>query len=232
MTRTSASPSGRGRLHQWVVRPAQIPGEVHRVRADPHPDLGGTQDVAGRQERHLHPSAQVQGIVEIVDLETVEGRDGVGRGVNRQRRTVPRRSPVRGVPGLLLLQVAAVGEEELAQVRGAVGGDDRSAEPVPHQRGNVAGVVQVRVGQNHGVDRVRGDGEGRAVAFAAAFVALEEPAVHQHPFPPGVEQVPGAGDGVGGSEETEGGLLVFHGVPVPAWNGLRRHAGARLDPRR
>ncbi len=198
--------------------------------ADPDVDLGGAQDVAGRQERQFHPPAQVQRIVEILDLEAVEGLHRVGRGVERKGRTVPGRSPVRGVPGFLLLQVAAVGEEQLAQVRGAVGGDDRPGEPVPHQRGHVAGVVQVRMGQDHGVDRGRRDRERRPVAFAAAFVALEEAAVHQHPFPAGLEQVPGTGDSVGGSEETEGGLLVLHGAPDPGAcrTDLHRHARARL----
>ena len=76
-----------------------------------------------------------------------------------------------------------------------------AAEPAGDQPRQVAGVVHVRVGQDHGVDGGRVDGQRVPVAPPQLLEPLEQPAVDEHAPVAGLDQVLGAGDGAGGTEE-------------------------------
>ncbi|MCY1249837.1 hypothetical protein D9M72_634080 [compost metagenome] len=71
----------------------------------------------------------------------------------------------------------------------------------------------MRMGQKDGVNGVRPDVEGDPVAVSEHLVALEQPAVHEDAFPGCLNQVPGTGHAVRGSEEPELRVSVFHNAP-------------------
>jgi hypothetical protein len=84
-----------------------------------------------------------------------------------------------GEGGVFFLDVAAVGQQDAAQVPRAGGGMHPAVEAFAHQQWQVAAVVQVGVGQDDGVDLAGHHRQGSPVAQAQLLVALEQPAVDQ-----------------------------------------------------
>jgi len=70
-----------------------------------------------------------------------------------------------GVLGFFLLQVAAVRQQQLAQLECGRRTKHLAAKPIADQGRNVAGMVQVRVRQQHRVDSLRWYRKFRAVAL-------------------------------------------------------------------
>ena len=83
-------------------------------------------------------------------------------------------------------------------------------------------MVEMRVGQQDGVELVRVEREGHAVADRFVRAALEHPAVDEDAGLGGLEEVLGAGDGRGAAEEVD-----LHGRMVTA-RGVRRVSSASM----
>ena len=143
---------------------------------------------------------------------------GIVPRVERQRwRVLGCFVAVREV-GFFLLQVAAVRQQDAAQVMRGGRAVHLAPEALTRQQRQVAAVVNVRVGEDHGVDLSRIDRQRRPVAQAQLLVALEQPAVDQYPRCALLNQVFRAGDGVGSAQKLE-----FHGrsLGAGAADGLR-----------
>lgn len=193
---------GRG-PHDGVVSPAEVAAEEHGRAALVEPHRRGPEDVAGRAEPGRDPAHRLELLVERMGPEAGQRRLGVGLRVERERRVVAGGPTQVGVAGVLLLEVGRVAQEDAGQRRGGRRAPDRSPEPVADQGGEVAAVVDVGVGEQHRLDRGRVHRERRPVQLPEALQALEEAAVDEQPAPAGVDEEPGAGDGLRCAEEGE-----------------------------
>ena len=108
---------------------------------------------------------------------------------------------------VLGLEVGAVAQHRVAQVARGGRGVDRPAVAGLHERGDAAAVVDVGVGEDDGVDLLRGE-RHRAVRLERLLaVALQEAAVEEDAMSVVFDAVEGAGGGARGAEEAE----VEHG---------------------
>jgi hypothetical protein len=104
---------------------------------------------------------------------------------------------------VFLLEVGGVGQHGAAEVGRRGRGVDRIVVAIAHETRQVAAVIDVRVREDHRVDRLRGKRE-LAVTFEGLFaMALVEPAVEQIPLLVQLELVHRAGDGLSGAAEGE-----------------------------
>ena len=103
--------------------------------------------------------------------------------------------------GPLHLDLGAVGQDQQRQVGGRGGQHDRALETLPHDHRQIAAVVEMRVREEHRVQRGRVVGEGRAVTLHVRGQPLEHAALDEHPSPVGGEEELGAGDRGGRSHE-------------------------------
>ena len=67
-----------------------------------------------------------------------------------KRGRVPGRPDLVGEASLLFLQVGGIGEHDPQQARRRRGGERRAPEALADEPGEEAGVVDVRVGEDHG----------------------------------------------------------------------------------
>ncbi len=82
------------------------------------------------------------------------------------------------VLGVFLLDVAGVLEEDLGGFDGGGGGVDATSETVADEPRQIAGVIEMGVGEEDGIDAVRGDREGIPVT-PEQFSFLVDAAVDQ-----------------------------------------------------
>ncbi len=85
-----------------------------------------------------------------------------------------------GLTGVLFLQVRRVGQHQPGQVQRARGAEHASAKALRDQARQIADVVQVRVGQDHGVDVPGGHRQVGPVAQTEFLLALKQPGIDQH----------------------------------------------------
>ena len=147
-------------------------GEVH---------ARGPEDVAGGRELCGDSRCHLDGRVE---------RDGLKRGsvaaassdvYSGSAGWCLREAALVGEACLFLLDVGGVGQEDRAQLARLAGCEDRAAIAATDQSGEPAGVVDVGVGDDDGVDGGRIDRERLPVRQSVAFGALEQPCVDEHP---------------------------------------------------
>ena len=125
--------------------------------------------------------------------------------------------PLRAPPPVLRLfdlDLGAVEQDEAGKLDRCVGREDRAAEALLHEQGYEAAVVEVRVGQQEGIDLRGAERQGKPVAGDVGGRALEHPAVDEDPGAVGREQELGSGDGGRAADE-----LQLHRVPRSAIGG-------------
>jgi hypothetical protein len=76
-------------------------------------------------------------------------------------------------------------------------------KPFFHQAGQVPAVVDVRVGEHHGIDGGAGKGQMPVLRVGILAPALVQTAIEEKSLAAGFEQVHGAGDGAGRAPEGE-----------------------------
>ena len=128
---------------------------------------------------------------------------GIGLRVERERGIVLAGSDAVGVCRLLLLESAAVAQQDLDQRRALGCAPHPTTKAVAHQPREVAAVVDVGMGDHHIVDGRGIDREGAPVPEPIGLQALEETTVDQGPPPAGVDEEPAAGHRAGCAEELE-----------------------------
>jgi len=190
----------RRRLHQQVVGTADVAGEQQRTPPAADFQRASAEDVAGMAQPQLQ-AAKVERPVERQRLEVAQGLPRVILGVQRQCRVVLRGLvPVRK-GGIVFLQVAAIGQQQFAQCDRGRRGPHAAAKSLPHQQRQRARMVEVRMGQDHGIQARRIDRQGLPVQQAQVLVALEQPAIDQQPAARMFEQVFRSGHGAGCAKE-------------------------------
>ena len=140
-----------------------------------------------------------------------------------------------GEVGFFLLEVAAVREHDLGQFAGAFGAVDRATKPLVDEPRDVPAVIDVGMGQQDRVDRLRRDRERRCqFCEAQALGPLEQSAIDQHSTIGGFEQRLAAGHGLSTSEERQGrgddGSTHTCSLCRSRWDDHRRRSRRRPSP--
>ena len=177
------------RRQQWIVRSAQIAREEHRHIPHPEQDHRRAEDVTGRQERGRYAVAEIQLAFERHGVQIRKRFLRVLKRVERQRGMVFRVAVPVGVLGLFLLEITAVRQQDAAQGTRSRRAVDLTTVAVTHEQRDIAGMVQVRVREQDGVDVCGRDGERLPVAQAQLLQPLEQTAVHQDPAASRAHQV-------------------------------------------
>ena len=81
--------------------------------------------------------------------------------------------------GVTFLQMAAVGQQNIAQIASRRRCKDWSPEAVFDQKRKIPGMIDMRVGQKHGVDIRRIDWQRAPIALPQLFQTLKEAAVDE-----------------------------------------------------
>ena len=180
------------RVRSMTLDAGEHDGLAHAVLRHIQGDAGGAEQVAGVAEGNGDALAQLKG-------------DAVAAGVDVALDPLRVRNCVEGLhhwaacpqvlPVLILrvglLDMGAVDEHDLHQAGGNPGGPDLAGKPLPHQQGDPAGVVNVRVGDEDIVNGVGGEGQFPVIRLVAALL---EAAVDQNPFPVYLQAVAAASD--------------------------------------
>ena len=232
------------RPQERVVRTSEVAAEGHPLPSQAQRGGGGAEDVSRRAQREGDVRSQPQRVLEVHRLDQLQCLLDVAVVVQRERGAVPGEAGVVGVAGVLLLQVGAVPQDDGRQVGGLGGARHPAAETVLDQPRQVAGVVEVGMGEHDVVDACRVDGEGVPVAAPVDRQALVEPGVDQHADAAGLHEEATARDGVDGAQEGErrdgGGVArCAHGTTLGAAAPGRQSPTTRppgtngtADPRR
>ena len=99
-----------------------------------------------------------------------------------------------GEGSIFLLNVAAVGQQNAAQITGTRGGIHMARKPFLRQQGQVAAVIQMGVRQQHSIDLIRRNGQRGPIAKTELLVTLKQATVDQQAFLSVADQVFGASD--------------------------------------
>ena len=138
--------------------------------------------------------------------EGIEGRDSIGLGVDRAHLGSPARriAPIEG-GYLRFLNASCIGQQIGAQVDSAARGHDPSAEAFAHELRQQAAVVDVGMGQEHGIDVGRAEWKGTIVQCLQRLRSLKQTAVDQQAVRiRALEQIARAGHGAGRTTKPNG----------------------------
>src|SRR5262245_50034430 len=105
--------------------------------------------------------------------------------------------------GILLLQMRRVGQHESRELRRRGSTEDAPPEALVHQPRKKPAVIEMRVCQHDGVNRVCADRERLPIPFAKVLESLEQTGVDEHTLAARFNQVLGAGDRARRSEKCE-----------------------------
>ena len=178
-------------------------------------DFGRAFEPAPGLQVHLQPGSRFERATKVHRLQRIQRGDGLGFGVERSRRAVAGAALALSEAGFLFLQPAGVRQHDAAKRPRRGRAPDPSTKSVLRQPGKVTAVVEVPVGQDDGIDAGGRHRERGPVAQAQGLVALEEPAVHQHPRTSRFEQVARTGHGGVGAEEGQFEALVHLHLFLP-----------------
>ena len=179
-----------GRLGPQVRLRVERPWSVRSVPVRPG-RLDARRDVLAAVARRR--CREVQGGLIRVGLLSVVGGDLVGIA------PLPAGLPL----GEFLVQMTGIEQHERGQLDGAGGGVDRTLVAGLHEEREQPAVVQVRVGQDDGVQLARLERERDPVPNAFIGAALEHPAVDEDSGALGRDQELGSRDGRRATEELD-----------------------------
>ena len=84
--------------------------------------------------------------------------------------------------GIFLLEIAAVRQHDLTEVKGGMSAIDCSGKTFPAQPGQVAGVVDVGVGEKDPINFYRCDRKGIPIFYTVFLYPLKQSTVDEHFF--------------------------------------------------
>ena len=147
---------------------------------DLHFDRGGPEEMSRGPVPDANTGRLIEPFSELDRLEQGQGRGDVLRPVDRfhQWDSPPLVAPVEMVD-IPLLDVRRVGEHHLAQIACRAGAEDEPLEPRLDQLGQQAGVIDVRMGQEHAVDSRRIERKGLMVEGPQGLGTLKHAAINQ-----------------------------------------------------
>ena len=123
--------------------------------------------------------------------------------IERQRGLVLREAMAVGELGILLLQVPGVSQQDCAKIDGRARAINRSAEAALDQQRQIAGVIEMGMGENNGVDGARLRGKRRPILQAQRLEALKQAAVDEQPVPFVLHEEFRSGNGTDAAEKRE-----------------------------
>ncbi len=179
-------------------------------------------------ERDGEPGADLAPLAVAQRDEEPQGRHRVGLRVERlSGGGMLRVAALVRVACLLLLQLPGVGQQQVREVARRGCAVDGAAEAVAREERQRAGVVDMSVGEDDGVDRRGRHREGLPVPQPELLRALEETGVHQDRPARGANQVAGAGDRACRAEEADGrhrgsNSRMTSSAPPALWHGATR----------
>jgi len=181
-----------GPQHQWGClgnAPVLVPAQEDRGRAG---------DVPGLVERRDHAGKRLERLFVVVHPEEREAALRVGRRVEGLNRTsfalVVALPPVHELR-VLLLDVRGVEEHRPAEIGGRGRRVDRAVVAALREDGEHSGVIDVRVREDHRVERRRRERKVAVPRLGFGTVALEESAVEEQRARPAGQEVLRAGHG-------------------------------------
>jgi len=210
-----------GRLHHQIIRVvSRNRGAQDGVQRAAHiagkndfatlaPLLGfevektGSQDVAGVPVLSPHTGNRAKMLPVIHRVQQRQHRAGILLGKERPCRAMLGVPFFVGPAGLLLLQMAGVREEDPREVGGGPCAVDRPPETFLYQARQKSNMVNVRMGQQHRIDRVRLNRERIPVLQPVLLGTLKKPAVDQDPVVVAFQEVAASGDGAGGTQKCQ-----------------------------
>ena len=153
--------------------------------------------MTGVVEGEGHSRPQLVGLVIIDPLKILQRLGGIFLGVNRLNRGLPQLLALFvDVGHVHFLDMAAVQEHGIAEVGGGRGAQDPPPKALAHQVGDIAGVVDVGVGQHQDIDGRRVVRKIPVDSPGLFPLPLKETAFQQNLLPVQLQQVLGAGDGL------------------------------------
>ena len=178
--------------------------------------------MAGIHVGEDHAAGEFDALVVGVGTGQLEGGLGVLERVERHdgRQSAPVGFLVQ-VGGVGFVDAGRVAQHDGQEIGGGGGGVDGVAVALLGQRGDVAAVVDVGVGEHHGIHRGGIEAEGLVDGFGFLAAALEQAAIEEDARGAEFQEVFGAGDGVGAAEK----------MPLHAGSGDGR-CGLRITKRR
>jgi hypothetical protein len=170
--------------------------KLHRCRSQ---DMAGIPEARAKSGRRLEPR------LELRNTERAQGRCALRPRVDRHHRraSTPRVAPIEN-RHFGLLDVPGIREQHGAKIARAARGMDRAGEAGLDQLRDQPTVVDMRMRQQHSVERRRIERERFVVERLECLGALEHPAIDQHADLVGREQQTRAGHGAGGAEYGNG----------------------------
>ena len=167
-------------------------------------DLGGAEDVPGIAERHGHAIHGRERIVVGMADELFHGLLGVGHAIKRfDGRLMFFRPPFGNEKRVLFLYVRGVNQHDAAEVARGVGAMDGAVVALPGEVGQVAGVVNVCMAQDHGVNLPRVERKTAVALRGFLTMPLEQTAFEQEPFAVDLEEIHRAGGGARRPQEMD-----------------------------
>ena len=210
-----------------LVRLAEVAREeqpvvVAVVAADVELDERRAEDVACVEELKRDAARDLARLVHVRRDEELHERVDVGLLVQRLEELLPFLAALLvDVVEVALLQEARVAQHDVAEVRRRLAREDAPGEALPHELRKVPRVVDVRMGENDVVDRLRIDREVSVLLERLLAVPLVEPAVEQDALAVRLDEMHGPRRRLSRSVESD-----FH-TPIIAKAGRERRISFR-----
>jgi hypothetical protein len=125
----------------------------------------------------------------------------VFEGIQRQRRMMFREPMAVREIRFLLLKPRAVAQHDFAERSRPWRAVHGATKAIAHEQWQIAAVIDMCVGQYHGFDRIRRDGERHPVSHPKILDALKKPAVDENPHAGFFQQILRAGHGFARTEK-------------------------------
>ena len=155
-------------------------------------------------ERQFKPRRDLRGCMEVNGLHQLHQRLHVTFIVEFLKEVLALRLALLvDVFEVALLQEAGIAQHDVTELAGLGAGEHASAEPGPHELRQVAGMVDMGVGEDHVVDRLGIDRKVAVLFERLLAVPLIETAVQKNPLAAGFDEMHGASRGAGRTEKCD-----------------------------
>ena len=125
--------------------------------------------MAGTRKGEIQLVGQTMRLSEPDGLEAAECRSGLCLRIERQRRLMPRIAIAVGGCRVVFLDMAAVRQQNGAEIGRRLRAVDRTVETVPHQAWDIAAMVDMGMGKQEGIELNRIERQSLPVPFPELF---------------------------------------------------------------
>ena len=189
----------RRRRQHGISGTAEVAGKRERRGAVVEADHRGAENVACTKHSHVQPGRQRNAFAERHRRELPERMQCVIFRVKRECGIVLGVTVAIGEEGFFFQQPSAVGQHDLAEIERGTAAVNLSTESVFYQQGDVAAVVEVRVGKHNRIERRRFHWQRRTVAQTQLLVSLEQSAIDEDRRTSCAQQIARSRHGSGGA---------------------------------